>query len=517
MKMFIIFFYALLLMPLEVMAIHCDDHYLEVFNLKQLENAFNKIDKNTLTAKERNYLTTALNPHTRSNIGGSLNSLSESEYLAFYKKINSGEKFTAAEKLMLQSVDQAQVYKVYTELLQAPKIHPNIRGRSSPRAFDTTKSIADKDVKKIFEAAKWSASAFNEQPWRYIYATKDDIENYNKLKELLDPWNQAWAQDAPVIAIALKKKTFTYNGKVNPFATHDVGMAQSNLAFEAQSMGISVHPMGGFFPEKAKELLKYSDDFEPVTMMAMGYKGNVKALPETLQETELVIRDRKALETFVFEGNLENKKSFSELPLTEWRLKDYKQTHLKPENGENPVHEIIANRTSKRAFSDKSVSDEDIGSLFEAARWAPSAFNEQPWMFVYVKKSDLENYNKFLPIINDFNTPWAKEADVLILGLAKKTFAKNGKPNSFAIHDLGMAQGNMQLQAEALGLNARQMGGIEPLKAKEILGFSDDFEAVSAIAVGYKGEVTTLPEMYQLEETATRNRKSLEELIIPIP
>jgi nitroreductase len=465
-----------------------------------------------LSIEDREYLIEVLHPETRTNIGGSISELSDQEFIELLSKIKLNNTLSKEEKRILSSMDTEAANKVYKELLSSPKIHPNIRGRTSPRAY-SEKLVSDEDLLKIFEAARWGASAFNEQPWRYIYASKKDLTKYNKLKSFLDPWNELWAKDAPVIAIAIRKKTFTYNGKPNPFSTHDLGMAQANLGFEAQSLGVSIHPMGGFFPEKIKAEFDLPDDYEPVTMMAMGYRGNVKRLPADMQEGELKARERKGLSEIAFEGSFGNEKSFKTKE-TVWNKVAFSKKTIPAELNAPHIHEVVAARASKRAFADVPVTEEEIGSILEAARWAPSAFNEQPWRFIYVTKENISEYEKFSGVVNEFNAPWATKAQVLILGIAKKDFTKNAKSNSFSLHDLGVAQGNIQLQAEVLGLNARQMGGINPEVAKELLNIPEGYEPVSVIAIGKKGSIESLPEKYREEEVGPRLRKKLSEIII---
>lgn len=504
--------FLFLFISLNSYAIECGGAFDRVYTPQDLENVVTSVrDDVSLTPEERAILVEILNPYTRTNIGGSLNKLSDSHFNKMLEKIAKGQKLSQVEKEIISSMDLAKAHKVYQEVLYSPKIHPFLRGRTSPRAY-SNQVVAQEKIKQIFEASRWGASAFNEQPWRYIYATKAETEKYAKLRELLDPWNQAWSEEAPVLAMAVRKKTFTYDGKVNPFSDHDMGMAQANIGFQASSLGVSVHPMAGFDAAKAKEVLGIPDDFEPMTMMTMGYRGNVKNLPENLVEGELKARERLPLESFVFEGKWGNKKSFrSEVP-EKWKSNDFTNNQVKPDNSAHEVHEVVKNRSSKRAFSNKPVTEEEIGKLFEAARWSPSAFNEQPWAFVYITK-DHPDYQKFAQIVNEFNTPWAKEAHGLILGLGKKNFKLNGLPNPYMKHDLGTAQGSLQLQAEALGLNARQMGGIHPDKAKEILDIPDDYEAVSVIAVGHRGDPASLPANLQGEDINPRPRKDFEKLI----
>ncbi|MFY0602183.1 MAG: nitroreductase family protein [Cyclobacteriaceae bacterium] len=175
------------------------------------------------------------------------------------------------------------------------------------------------------------------------------------------------------------------------------------------------------------------------------------------------------------------------------------------------INELIAERWSPRAFSDDVVTDEEILSLFEAARWAPSSMNEQPWRFIYARKGE-EAHNKLVDSLMDGNKPWAKNAPVLIAGIIKKTLTRNGKPNGSARYDLGLAVGNLSIQATDLGLSLHQMGGFSPESIKESFGLTDDYEAVVTIALGHIGDPDSLDDTYAEREKSKRSRKPREEV-----
>src|SRR5438309_679557 len=127
---------------------------------------------------------------------------------------------------------------------------------------------------------------------------------------------------------------------------------------------------------------------------------------------------------------------------------------------DHPVHELIAERWSPYAFADRPVSKDDLLSLFEAARWAPSSYNEQPWGYLVATRDDPEGFARLLSCLVEGNQVWAKAAPVLALGCTRLTFARNGQPNAAALHDLGLAAGNLCLEATARGLAVHQMIGI---------------------------------------------------------
>ncbi len=178
------------------------------------------------------------------------------------------------------------------------------------------------------------------------------------------------------------------------------------------------------------------------------------------------------------------------------------------------IHDIIKNRYSPVIFSSQEVEKEKLESLFEAARWAPSSYNEQPWRFVIGIKNQDENYAKLFDCLVEVNQYWAKYAPVLVMSIAKKTSTVTGKTNRFAQHDTGMAVGNILSQATSLGLYVHQMGGFSISKAKEHFKFDEDFEPMAIMAIGYKGEIKLFPEDLQERESNERIRKNLDEIIL---
>jgi nitroreductase len=180
---------------------------------------------------------------------------------------------------------------------------------------------------------------------------------------------------------------------------------------------------------------------------------------------------------------------------------------------EYPLHPLISRRKSTRAFSDKPVEPEKLHSLFEAARWAPSSSNMQPWRFIVATKEGPENYERLLSILAETNRVWAAKAPVLILSVAKLTYETGEKPNRFALHDVGLATANLTVQATSLGLAVHQMGGFNGDKARTVLNIPKDFEPVAVIALGYQDTTDSLPEYLLERELAPRVRKDLSELV----
>ncbi len=180
-------------------------------------------------------------------------------------------------------------------------IHELLRQRWSPRAF-SDRMVEPENLRSLLEASRWAPSSYNEQPWNFIMATKEDRTKYDRLLSCLTETNILWAQKAPVLMVSVAKLHFTETGKPNRHAFHDVGLASENLAIQATSMDLFVHMMAGFYPDKVRELFKIPEGYEPVAAIALGYPGDPQTLPERLRERELAPRRRKLLQEFVFTG-----------------------------------------------------------------------------------------------------------------------------------------------------------------------------------------------------------------------
>ena len=156
-----------------------------------------------------------------------------------------------------------------------------------------------------------------------------------------------------------------------------------------------------------------------------------------------------------------------------------------PATLDHPVHSLIERRWSPYAFADRPVEPADLHSLLEAARWAPSSFNEQPWRFIVATRDDPENFQRLLDCLVPGNQEWAGKVPVLMLSVASLSFAKNGKPNRHALHDVGLASATLALQATNMGLAVHFMAGFSVDKARESFAIPDGFEPAAAIAVGH--------------------------------
>lgn len=178
-----------------------------------------------------------------------------------------------------------------------------------------------------------------------------------------------------------------------------------------------------------------------------------------------------------------------------------------------PIHDVISRRWSPRAFDSHPVEPEKLRSLFEAARWAASSYNAQPWYFIVATKDEPVNFKKILDCFVEFNQSWAKNAPVLALSVARLKFDHNGDPNRYAFHDVGQAAANLALQATHLGLQVHQMAGILPDKARQIFGIPDGYEAVAGFAIGYPGDHDALPDQLRQRELEPRSRKPLASFV----
>ena len=177
-----------------------------------------------------------------------------------------------------------------------------LQRRWSPLAF-SQQLVEPEKLRSVLEAARWTASSYNEQPWSFIVATKDNQPEFDRLLGCLAEGNQEWAQNAPVLMLSVAKLYFERNGVENRHAFHDVGAAAALLAIQATANGLFIHQMAGFDVPKAREVYGISEGYEPVAAIALGYIGDSKTLSERLQQRENAPRTRKPLENFVFSGS----------------------------------------------------------------------------------------------------------------------------------------------------------------------------------------------------------------------
>jgi nitroreductase len=178
-----------------------------------------------------------------------------------------------------------------------------------------------------------------------------------------------------------------------------------------------------------------------------------------------------------------------------------------------PLHELVSNRWSPRSFSSQPVPREKLGSLLEAARWAASSRNEQPWRFIVVTRENAEAFGRAFSCLMEGNQQWNHNIPVLLFGIAKRTWSHNSTPNAYGWYDLGQAVANLAIQAVAEGLAIHQMGGFHKHRVRELFAIPDDYEPVVAVAIGYQGGLDALSEDQRQRETSPRSRKPLSELV----
>jgi len=184
----------------------------------------------------------------------------------------------------------------------------------------------------------------------------------------------------------------------------------------------------------------------------------------------------------------------------------------KPAITEHPIHELLARRWSPRAVDpSRPVPREALLSLLEAARWAPSCFNGQPWRYLVFDGADAAALERARDCLRPGNA-WARRAPLLLLSVARDNWERDDKPNRHSQHDVGLASENLVLQAVALGLVAHQMAGFDSAKAKESFGIPEGFTPMAMIAIGYAGSIEDLPEEVREREVAPRSRKPLTEI-----
>ncbi|MBX9853807.1 MAG: nitroreductase family protein [Cytophagaceae bacterium] len=179
----------------------------------------------------------------------------------------------------------------------------------------------------------------------------------------------------------------------------------------------------------------------------------------------------------------------------------------------NKVHELIEKRWSPRAFDSREIEREKLWRIFEAARRAPSSFNEQPWRFIVGEKQKGETWNKVFSVLTESNQRWTINASVLGLIVGKSNFTKNDKPNKHKFYDPGQAAAFLTFQATAEDLYVHQMAGFSPEEAVKVFNIPAGYEPVTAFALGYIGKPDILPEDIRKMEEKKLMRKELSEII----
>jgi nitroreductase len=185
----------------------------------------------------------------------------------------------------------------------------------------------------------------------------------------------------------------------------------------------------------------------------------------------------------------------------------------KPANDGHRLLDVLRRRWSPVAFSTWPIAREDLCSILEAARWAPSSYNGQPWHFIVAMREQPEEFQRILECLNPRNVEWARNAPVLMIAVTRLDFAHTGQPNRHAFHDIGLAVESMVIQAMSVDIFTHQMAGFSPDKARELFGIPESFEPVTAIAMGYAGSAEKMPAEFRERQNAPRTRKELADFV----
>lgn len=182
---------------------------------------------------------------------------------------------------------------------------------------------------------------------------------------------------------------------------------------------------------------------------------------------------------------------------------------------DHPIEPLFIRRWSPRAMSGEPLSDQELRTLFEAARWAPSTYNEQEWRFLYARR-DTPHWPVFFDLLAEGNKSWCHRAAVLVVVLARKVFTRNGRPNPVHLFDAGAAWENLALQATVMTLVAHGMAGFDFEKARSALRVPAEYAVAAMAALGRPGDPAELPETLRRIEQPS-GRKPLAELICEGP
>ena len=184
-------------------------------------------------------------------------------------------------------------------------IHKLLQQRHSPYAFDPDRAVSADDLAALFEAARWTMSSYNAQPWRYVVGVKQRSQPlWEQIHSVLVEGNQPWAANAPVLALGVAEHQFEHNGKPNKAALHDLGAASAYLSLEATSRGLCVHQMIGIDPEKARGVFSLAGSLEPVTALAIGYPGKPHHVGEEYAKRDQRPRERKSISEIIIIGDI---------------------------------------------------------------------------------------------------------------------------------------------------------------------------------------------------------------------
>lgn len=178
-----------------------------------------------------------------------------------------------------------------------------------------------------------------------------------------------------------------------------------------------------------------------------------------------------------------------------------------------PILPVLAERWSPYVLDPRPMNREHLVTVLEAARWAASSYNEQPWRFLVAVREDAAEFSRAVDCLMEANQAWARNASALLFTVVSRTFARNGSPNRVAEHDLGLAMGNLCAQATALGIVVHQMGGVNLTKVRLAYQIPEGFDPVTAVALGYLGDAATADEELVKRDAQPRVRRPLSETV----
>lgn len=187
--------------------------------------------------------------------------------------------------------------------------------------------------------------------------------------------------------------------------------------------------------------------------------------------------------------------------------------HAKPAPVSFPIHPLLQERWSPRAFAEAGLGAHELHTLFEAVRWTPSAFNEQPWAFLVATRQQPEKFSALLRCLSENNQVWAQKAAGIAITVIRQNLQNKPTPNRTAHYDLGQAVANFTFQATALGIVVHQVAGLDLALAQTVGGIPQGFEPVTAIAFGRPGNAASLPEAVRSKDAAPRKRKPVHEFV----
>lgn len=180
---------------------------------------------------------------------------------------------------------------------------------------------------------------------------------------------------------------------------------------------------------------------------------------------------------------------------------------------DHPIHEFLADRFSPYCFDARAVSAADLQSLFEAARWAPSSYNEQPWSYLVATKDKPDEFARLLSCLVEGNREWAASVPVLAIGCTSLKFTRNGNPNNAALHDLGLASANLTFEATSRGLFVHQMIGILPDQVRSLYKVPEGVQPLTGLAIGYAVDPNAAPQKFKDRDLSQRSRKPLSNFV----